>query len=136
MQFSGTFQLFTKTISMAWQALIWTSVVTIIFIIAIALATVTINGNNIKIFRDLPKGIVTVTSFAFGYNHVMSPLDLSFGGEFLGIILYVIMGFVVKYLLINLIISMMRAVFKYKNIFLRIKKIKSRHRKFNLQLFF
>ncbi|XP_037722279.1 polycystin-2 isoform X1 [Drosophila subpulchrella] len=110
MQFSGTFQLFTKTISMAWQALIWTMVVTVIFIVAIALATVTINGNNRKIFRDLPKGIVTVTSFAFGYSNVMTPLDLSFGGEFLGIILYVIMGFVVKYLLINLIISMMRAL--------------------------
>ncbi|XP_016950608.2 polycystin-2 [Drosophila biarmipes] len=108
MQFTGTFQLFSKTLSMAWQALIWTMVVTIIFIVAIALATVTINGNNRAIFRDLPKGIVTVTSFAFGYNHVMTPLDLSFGGEFLGIILYVIMGFVVKYLLINLIISMMR----------------------------
>ncbi|XP_017002420.2 polycystin-2-like [Drosophila takahashii] len=108
LQFSGTFQLFTKTLSMAWKALVWTMVITIIFIVAIAISTVTINGNNTKIFMDLPNGIVTVTSFAFGYTNVITPLDLFSGGESLGIVLYVIMGFVVKYLLINLIVSMMR----------------------------
>jgi len=108
LQFSGTFQLFTKSFSMAWQSLIWTMVVTIIFIVAIALTTVTINGNHITTFMDLTKGIVTVSCFAFGFTEVMKPPDLFFGGELLGIILYAIMGFVVKYLLINLIISMMR----------------------------
>ncbi|KAH8367702.1 hypothetical protein KR084_001728 [Drosophila pseudotakahashii] len=108
LQFSATFQLFTKTISMAWRALIWSMVITIIFIVAIALATVTINGNYIYNFRDLTKGIISVSCFAFGYTDKVAPPDLFNGGQFLGIILYVIMGFVVKYLLINLIVSMMR----------------------------
>ncbi|EDW99723.1 polycystin-2 [Drosophila yakuba] len=108
MQFSATFQMFTKTISMAWQALLCTFVITGIFIIAIGIATVTINGNYTSNFRDFPKGIVTVTCFAFGYTNVIYPPDIFYGGEWLGILLYTIMGFVVKYMLINLIVSMMR----------------------------
>ncbi|XP_016950609.2 polycystin-2-like [Drosophila biarmipes] len=108
MQFSGTFQLFTKSFAMAWQALIWTTVVTIIFIVAIALVNVTINGSHIYNFMDLTKGVVTVSCFAFGFTDVVDPTDLFFGGDLMGIILYAVMGLVAKYLLINLIISMMR----------------------------
>ncbi|KMZ00543.1 polycystin-2 [Drosophila simulans] len=108
MQFSATFQLFTKTIAMAWDALLCTFVITVIFIIAIGIATVTINGNYTSNFRDFPKGIVTVTCFAFGYTNLVYPPDIFYGGEWLGIVLYTIMGFVVKYMLINLIVSMMR----------------------------
>ncbi|EDV52363.1 polycystin-2 [Drosophila erecta] len=108
MQFSATFQLFSKTISLAWDALLCTFVITVIFIIAIGIATVTINGNYTSNFRDFPKGIVTVTCFSFGYTNLVYPPDIFYGGEWLGILLYVIMGFVVKYMLINLIVSMMR----------------------------
>ncbi|XP_017072263.1 polycystin-2 [Drosophila eugracilis] len=108
LQFSPTFQLFTKTIFLAWQALIWTLVISIIFIAAISISTVTINGNNTYSFSDMSKGLVTVTCFAFGYTNIVTPEELFHGGKWLGIILYVIMGFLVEYMLVNLIVSMLR----------------------------
>ncbi|XP_016987755.2 polycystin-2 [Drosophila rhopaloa] len=108
MQFSGTFQLFTKTFSMAWKALLCTLVCTIVFIVAIGVAAVTINGNHSIQFSDMSSGIVALTCFAFGYNDHVDPEDLFNGGMWLGLVLYAMLGFVVKFLLINLIVSLLK----------------------------
>ncbi|XP_016987754.2 polycystin-2-like [Drosophila rhopaloa] len=109
MQFAGTFQLFTETLALAWRALFFTVLITIIFIVALGIAAVTINGNHTIHFSDLDSAIVTLMCFTFGYARQVNPPDLFYGGMWLGLILYAMMGFVVKFLLINLIISMLRA---------------------------
>ncbi|XP_017042309.1 polycystin-2 [Drosophila ficusphila] len=108
MQFSGTFQLFTKTLYMAWKAVLWTFTVFAVFIGAIAIAAVTMNGDHTRHFSDLFKGVVSVTCFAFGFVNHVQPTDLFHGGKWMGIVLYAVLGFVVKFLLINLIVSLMR----------------------------
>ncbi|XP_052845043.1 LOW QUALITY PROTEIN: polycystin-2 [Drosophila gunungcola] len=109
MQFSGTFQLFTETLYNTWRALLWTIIITIIFIASIGIAAVAINGTNTMHFSNLPSGIVSVVCFVFGYTNLVGPKDLFYGGKWLGIILYAMLGFVVKFLLINLIVSLLRA---------------------------
>ncbi|KAH8270103.1 hypothetical protein KR018_004067, partial [Drosophila ironensis] len=108
MQFAGTFKIFTKTIYMAWDTLLCTIVITVIFLVAISSAAVILNGNSTSAFHSLMQGMVAVSCFSFGYNSNLDVSDLFYGGKWIGVVLYTIMGFVVRVLLINLFISMLK----------------------------
>ncbi|KAH8285992.1 hypothetical protein KR054_000646, partial [Drosophila jambulina] len=107
MQFTSTFQLFTTTLYLARIDLLLTIMVTLIFLVAIGIAAVTINGNNSTQFSTVLKGIISLSCFIFGFNGHVQPADLFYGGKWIGIVLYGILAFVVKMLLINVIVSML-----------------------------
>ncbi|KAH8239543.1 hypothetical protein KR032_005338, partial [Drosophila birchii] len=107
MQFASTFQLFTTTLYLAKNDLLWAIMVTLIFLFAIGTAAVTINGSNAIQFSTVMKGIISLTCFAFGFSSHVEPADLFFGGKCIGIVLYVILAFVVKMILINIIVSIL-----------------------------
>ncbi|XP_020816505.1 polycystin-2 [Drosophila serrata] len=107
MQFSSTFQLFTTTLFTAKRDLLWTIMVTLIFLSATGTAAVTINGSNAIQFSTVLKGIISLTCFAFGFSSHVEPADLFYGGKCVGIMLYGILAFVVKMLLVNIIVSIL-----------------------------
>ncbi|KAH8258645.1 hypothetical protein KR038_003251 [Drosophila bunnanda] len=107
MQFTSTFRLFTTTLFQAKSDLLWTIMVTLIFLFAIGTAAVTINGNYSIQFSTVMKGIISLTCFAFGFSSHVEPSDLFYGGRCVGIALYTILAFVVKILLVNVIVSIL-----------------------------
>ncbi|XP_030382559.1 uncharacterized protein LOC115630076 [Scaptodrosophila lebanonensis] len=111
LQFASVFQLFTHTLYLAWKAVASTAVVIGIFLMAFGIAVVTINGNNSSNFNRLVKSIVTCMCFSFGFSSQVTPEDLFHGGEFLGILLYAILAFVIAVLLINVFVSLINDYF-------------------------
>ncbi|XP_034655813.1 polycystin-2 [Drosophila subobscura] len=123
MQFASIFQIFTKTLSLAWQALFSTACVICIFMCAFGIATVCINGNNNDNFRTLLQGMATVMCFSFGFTSHVAPSDLFNGGIWLGILIYGIMAFTIAILLTNVFVSILN------NYFTAAKAVRDRNRK-------
>ncbi|XP_032310368.1 polycystin-2 [Drosophila ananassae] len=105
MQFARTFQLFNKTLRMAGGTLVSTFIVTAVFLMSIGTSAVVTNGNFSPTVNNLKTGIISVASFSFGYSIALR--DFLRGGKWLGIVLYAVLGFVVKALLLNMIMSML-----------------------------
>ncbi|KAH8267803.1 hypothetical protein KR026_007069 [Drosophila bipectinata] len=105
MQFARSFQLFNKTLSRAGGTLISTFIVTVIFMMSIGTSAVITNGNFSPTVANLKAGIISVTCFSFGYSIALR--DFIVCGRWLGIVLYAVLGFVVKALLLNMIMSML-----------------------------
>ncbi|KAL7734382.1 hypothetical protein ACLKA6_010716 [Drosophila palustris] len=107
LQFSKVFQLFTKTFSLAWKAMVITMIMILIILAAFGIVFATINGNNSLHFIRTPTSIITSLCFSFGFASEITPQELFHGGKILGIILYAALGFVVSILLVNLFITTM-----------------------------
>ncbi|XP_022231378.2 polycystin-2 [Drosophila obscura] len=123
MQFSSIFQVFTMTLSLAWQALFSTACVIGIFMMGFGIATVCINGNNSDNFRSLLQGMATVMCFSFGFTSHVAPKDLFHGGLWMGILIYGIMSFTIAILLTNVFVSILN------NYFTAAKAVRDRKRK-------
>ncbi|KAH8330007.1 hypothetical protein KR067_013137, partial [Drosophila pandora] len=111
LQFSSVFQLFTQTLSLAWAAVASTAMVIVVFLTGFCFAVVTINGNNSGNFNNFIKSMVMCMCFTFGFSNQVKPSELFHGGEFLGIVLYGILGFVIAVLLINVFVSLINDYF-------------------------
>lgn len=107
MQFARTFKLFNKTLKLAGGTLVSTFIVTSIFLMSISTSAVVTNGNFSPTVNNLKTGIISVACFSFGYSIALR--DFIRGGKWLGIVLYAVLGFVVKALLLNMIKSMLES---------------------------
>ncbi|KAH8261369.1 hypothetical protein KR044_008079, partial [Drosophila immigrans] len=105
LQFSNVFRLFTETFALAWKALAITIAMIMIILVAFGIAFNTINGNNSSLFVRLVTSIMATLCFSFGFSSSINPQAVLFGGYYLGILLYALMGFVVSILLINVLIT-------------------------------
>ncbi|XP_030569955.1 polycystin-2-like [Drosophila novamexicana] len=111
MQFARVFQIFTKTLYLAWKALAITALAITIILMAFVIAFVTINGNNSSHFVRPVKSVVTSMCFAFGFISEIKPNDLFHGGKYLGIVMYAALGFVIPVLLINVFVTLIHDYF-------------------------
>ncbi|XP_016949375.1 polycystic kidney disease 2-like 1 protein [Drosophila biarmipes] len=111
MQFSSVFELFTRTLYLAWAAVASTAIAIVIFLMGFCFAVVTINGNNSKNFNRFVKSMVMCMCFSFGFSAQVKPSELFHGGEWLGILLYGILAFVIIVLLINVFVSLINDYF-------------------------
>lgn len=111
LQFSSMFQLFTRTLYLAWTAVASTAMVIVLFLVGYCFAVVTINGNNSSHFNRFIKSMVMCMCFAFGFSNQVTPSELFYGGRWLGIVLYAILAFVIAVLLINVFVSLINHYF-------------------------
>ncbi|KAH8281304.1 hypothetical protein KR018_008745, partial [Drosophila ironensis] len=111
LQFSSMFQLFSRTLFLAWSAVASTAMVILFFLLGYCFAVVTINGNNSGNFNKIIKSMVMCMCFTFGFSNQVKPSELFYGGECLGIILYAILAFVIAVLLINVFVSLINDYF-------------------------
>jgi len=111
MQFSSVFELFTRTLYLAWAAVASTAIAIVIFLMGFCFAVVTINGNNSKNFNRFIKSMVMCMCFSFGFSAQVKPSELFHGGKWLGILLYGVLAFVIIVLLINVFVSLINDYF-------------------------
>ncbi|KAH8411182.1 hypothetical protein KR222_009770, partial [Zaprionus bogoriensis] len=111
MQFATVFQLFTKTLNLAWNALATTILLIFIFLMAFGIAFTTINGSNSYHFLNLFHAIISCMLFSFGFSTEIDPKEVFHGGRFLGMIMYASLGFVVAVLLINVFMTIINDYF-------------------------
>ncbi|XP_064546046.1 polycystin-2-like protein 1 [Drosophila montana] len=111
MQFAKVFQIFTKTLYLAWKALAITALAITIILMAFGIAFVTINGNNSSHFIRPVTSVVTSICFSFGFMSEIKPNDLFHGGKYLGIAMYAALGFVISVLLINVFVTLIHDYF-------------------------
>ncbi|XP_017062944.1 polycystic kidney disease 2-like 1 protein [Drosophila eugracilis] len=111
LQFSSIFELFTKTLYLAWSAVVSTAIAIVIFLMGFCFAVVTINGNNSDNFNRFLKSMVMCMCFSFGFSAQVKPSELFHGGIWLGILLYGILAFVIIVLLINVFVSVINDYF-------------------------
>ncbi|XP_060658846.1 LOW QUALITY PROTEIN: polycystin-2-like [Drosophila nasuta] len=105
LQFSKVFLLFTQTFALAWKAFAMTIAMIMITLVAFGIAFVIINGNNSVHFLRVITSITTTLCFACGFSTTINPKEVLYGGFYLGILLYAMMGFVVTILLMNVLIT-------------------------------
>ncbi|KAH8366643.1 hypothetical protein KR084_009524 [Drosophila pseudotakahashii] len=111
MQFSSVFELFTRTLYLAWAAVVSTAIAILIFLMGFCFAAVTINGNNSVNFNNFLKSMVMCMCFTFGFSAQVKPADLFHGGRWLGMVLYGVLAFVIIVLLINVFVSLINDYF-------------------------
>ncbi|XP_017112916.1 polycystic kidney disease 2-like 1 protein [Drosophila elegans] len=111
MQFSSVFELFTRTLYLAWAAVASTAIAIVIFLMGFCFAVVTINGNNSNNFNRFVKSMVMCMCFSFGFSAQVKPSELFHGGKWLGILLYGVLAFVIIVLLINVFVSLINDYF-------------------------
>ncbi|KAH8420075.1 hypothetical protein KR009_005467, partial [Drosophila setifemur] len=111
LQFSSVFKLFTRTLYQAWAGVASTAMVIVFFLVGYSFAVVTINGSNSGNFNSFIKSMVMCMSFSFGFSAQVKPSELFHGGEWLGIMLYAALAFVIAMLLINVFVSMINDYF-------------------------
>ncbi|KAH8371956.1 hypothetical protein KR093_009452, partial [Drosophila rubida] len=105
LQFSKVFRIFTETFAMAWKALAITVAMILIILMAFGIAFATINGNNSVHYVRLLTSITTTLCFSFGFSNQLNYKEVLYGGFYLGIVLYALMGFVLTILLMNMFIT-------------------------------
>lgn len=113
LQFANVFQLFSAALYAAWQALASTALIIVIFLMAFGFAVAIINGNNTGNFIHIYRSIITSLCFSFGFTSHVTPEDLFYGGEMMGLILYFLLAFVLAQLLINVFVSTINGYFTY-----------------------
>ncbi|XP_023179177.2 polycystin-2-like [Drosophila hydei] len=111
MQFARVFQIFTRTLSLAWTPLITTFLAILIFLGAYGVAINTINGNHSSHFVYMLTSVISVMCFSFGFSNEIQPFDLFHGGVAVGVTLYATMGFVVSVLLMNVFSTLINSYF-------------------------
>ncbi|XP_017055013.2 polycystic kidney disease 2-like 1 protein [Drosophila ficusphila] len=111
MQFSSIFELFTRTLYLAWAAVASTAIAIMIFLMGFCFAVVTINGNNSDNFTNFVKSMVMCMCFSFGFSAQVKPSELFYGGKWLGMFLYGVLAFVIIVLLINVFVSLINDYF-------------------------
>ncbi|XP_068140934.1 polycystin-2-like protein 2 [Drosophila tropicalis] len=104
-QFASVFQVFTRTLYMAWTAVLSTGVIILILLMAFGISVSIINGDYSLNFYHLTNSIVSCMCFAMGFTSHMNPTDMFFGGSLVGIILYLTLVFFVAIILINVFAS-------------------------------
>ncbi|XP_034481394.1 polycystin-2-like [Drosophila innubila] len=117
LQFANVFQLFSAALYSAWQALASTALIIVIFLMAFGFAVAIINGNNTGNFIHIYRSIITSLCFSFGFSSHVTPQDLFYGGEIIGLILYFLLAFVLAQLLINVFVSTINGYFQYAKSF-------------------
>ncbi|EDW77419.1 uncharacterized protein Dwil_GK18898 [Drosophila willistoni] len=111
-QFASVFQVFTRTLYVAWSALISTAVIILIFLMAFGISVSIINGDYSLNFYYLTNSIVSCMCFAMGFTSHLNSADMFFGGSLVGVILYLILVFVLAIILINVFASTISAYFE------------------------
>lgn len=109
LQFAKVFQLMTTALYTALPAIVSSSLILVIFLTAFSMATVIINGSNSRNLFAMFPGILSTLRNCFGYVQYK---DYSQSGQFLCLVFYLIMAFIISHLLINVFISMLSNNFK------------------------
>lgn len=112
LQFAKVFQLMTISLYTVLPAIASSSLILVIILTAYSMVTVIMNGNNSRNLLGIFPGILSTLRKCFGYSENTSYKDYSNSGQFLCLIFYVIMAFIISQLLINVFISMLSNNFK------------------------
>lgn len=109
--FAQVFRLFTNTLYHACYAILSCAILILIFLMGYSGCIYLINGANSEVLHNLWTVLPAITAVSFG----MEPFDLKnimYGGETLGIILFIVMLTVVTLFLVNMFITVIIFYFK------------------------
>lgn len=109
--FAQVFRLFTNTLYHACYAITYCAIFILIFLIGYSGCIYLINGTNSKVLHDLWTVLPAITAMSFG----MEPFDLEnimYGGETLGILLFIILLIIIGLFLVNIFITVIIFYFK------------------------